>query len=197
MVIWGRLTDFRRIAGPAAHPNWVRGRCTRDRVGEVSLCCGDAPKRGVVLRVMLTCRAPRGHACPHFGCARYGRGGIDLSGRGHFHCCDARRLRGSAASIISGGWGCSGRCCRRTSGRPSTHRVHSQLPTRHTSPRFPPAERSSAHPKWVRWWRTGNGMGQGGLCCGGAPKRDAALKVMLTCRGRWEHTCTQFGCADD
>jgi hypothetical protein len=37
------------------------------------LCCSGAPKRGVALSVMLTCRAPRGHACPQLGCAERGR----------------------------------------------------------------------------------------------------------------------------
>jgi len=41
----------------------------------------------------------------------------------------------------------------------------------------------------------GSGMGRGRLYCCGAPKRGVALKVMLICRGRWEHTCTHFGCA--
>jgi hypothetical protein len=61
--------------GPPAHPFGVRGCCARAsgmEWGERRLYCASASKKGVALKVILTCRAPVGHACTQNVCAGFG-----------------------------------------------------------------------------------------------------------------------------
>jgi hypothetical protein len=66
--------DLRRPRHPArTQIGCAASTRERDGAGRRRLCCGGAPKRGVALGGMLTCRPPEESTCTQNGCAGRGR----------------------------------------------------------------------------------------------------------------------------